>query len=159
MDIQKHSPSAPYSYLLDETPDDFLFEHPSYYRQDFPNNLSHLQTLLTTPHETFSQAVLRLIDEKNLNETTLYKAAAIDRRLFSKLRTNPFYQPSRSTALSIAIALTLAPEETDALLQKAGFILSDTTPTDIVIRYLLEQQIYSVMAINEYLFALDLPLI
>jgi len=139
---------------------DFLFcEHTSYYNFMLQDEVQSLKIKLAEKNETFSQCVLRIIAEKQLTETSVYKNAYLDRKLFSKLRNDPNYQPSRNTALALGIALELDIDGMNDLLQKAGFHLSDTLPFDLVIRHCIERGIYSILAINEILFTLDLPLL
>lgn len=140
--------------------DDFsACEHSSYYNVPIQDEIPILQEKLSNHKETFSQAVLRIIAQKDLLDTDIYKKAHLDRKLFSKLRTNSDYQPSRNTALALALSLELNLNEFESLINKAGYALSDTLPLDCVIRHCIEQEIYNIFAINELLFTLNLPLL
>lgn len=101
--------------------------------------------------ETFSSMLLRLIDERGLKDTEVYKRANIDRRLFSKIRKSS-YVPSKATALALCIALRLSLDETHDLLSRAGLALSPSSLSDVIIRFHIERGIYNIDEVNAALF-------
>lgn len=118
-----------------------------------------LDDLMKHMDETFSEMLLRLIDEKGKSDVEVYKKANIDRKLFSKIRSNKNYQPNKKTAISLLIALELSLDEAKDLLMKAGYTLSMSNRFDVIIRYFIEEEKYDMFLINETLFTYELPLL
>ena len=117
-----------------------------------------IQDLLNerTHAETFTEYMLRIIAEKGLSETEVYHSVFMDRKLFNKIRNDANYQPSKRTALLIAIALKLSVQEAQELLGRAGFTLTHCSKTDLIIECCMLNGIYDIIEINEMLDAFGL---
>lgn len=118
-----------------------------------------LEDLMKEIDETFSEALIRLIDQKGLKDPEVYKKANIDRKFFNKIKNNKNYKPSKSTCVAFAIALELNLDETRDLIGKAGYALTHSSKFDIIIEYFILEGNYNTFEINEVLFTFEQPLI
>jgi hypothetical protein len=100
---------------------------------------------------TFNQLLFSLIDKKGARDSDVYKRAGIDRRHFSKIR-NPNYRPGKNTVVALALALELNKRETDELLAAAGYSLSESDTSDLIILFFLEKKIYDIDSVNQGLY-------
>ena len=117
----------------------------------------NIDNLMDQLEETFSQRLLRMIDERGMTDSEAYTKAYVDRRHFSKIRKDVNYVPNKKTVLAFTIALELSLDEAKDLLASAGFALSRSSKTDIIVAYFLQNKIYDMFEINDVLDAYGQP--
>lgn len=125
----------------------------------FEINSFDLDEMLDYLDDSFSQMLIKLIDLSGKKDAEIYKKANIDRKLFSKIKNNINYRPSKTTALAFALALELDLDTTKDFIGRAGFALSHSSKFDVIVEYFLISRNYNVFELNEVLFAFDQPLI
>ncbi len=127
--------------------------------EDAPMAASGLDEALAHLDVGFSETLLKLIDRSGKKDAEVYKKANVDRKLFSKIRNNPDYKPSKPTAVAFAIALELNLDETRDLIARAGYALGPSSKFDVIIEYFITRRDYDIFRINEALFAFDQSLL
>ena len=120
---------------------------------------AEIAQLVSTLDAPFSTTLLALIDARGMTDAEVYHRANISRQLFSKIRGNESYRPSKQTVVALAIALELDMSATQDLLARAGLTLSKSSKFDVIVRFFIERGIYDLFQLNEVLFAYDLPLV
>lgn len=118
-----------------------------------------LDKILARLEDTFSQRVFKIIKQKGFSDVDIYKKANLNRKIFSKLRKDRKYQPSRNTALALVIALELDEYEANDLLGRAGFALSNGNKEDVIINFFIRYEIYDINLVNEALVHYGLPIL
>lgn len=118
-----------------------------------------LEAVISSLGQTFQQKLFGLIDKKGYTDSQVYRKANLDRKLFSKIRCNEYYKPSKLTALSLAVALELNLDETTDLLGRAGLALSPSDLTDMIVKYCITHQIYDIYDVNALLYEYDQQLL
>ena len=136
--------------------EEMLLRESSY---EITSKIPNLDGMLNNLDRGFSETLLDLIDRTGKKDSEIYKKANVDRKLFSKIRNNADYRPSKTTAIAFAIALELNMDDTNDLLSKAGLALSQSSKFDVIVRYFIENKKYDIFELNSVLFEFDQPLI
>lgn len=121
--------------------------------------INFLKELDKSTNKTFVDALVIYINKKGMRDSEVYKAAQIDRRLFSKIMSDRQYKPAKDTAVAIALALQLTLDEANDLLSRAGYTFSHSNKKDIIIEYFFRERIYNMDDINQVLFNLGQKII
>lgn len=146
-----------YGDWQDDSPDDGLYHT---FRSVLRNNPdASLEMLNRYVSPSFVDTLLRFIDQKNMKDSQVYKAAGIDRRLFSKIVSDRSYKPARDTCIALCIGLRLNLKDASELLKRAGYTLSHSNKRDIAIEFFLVEGIYKLQEINEVLDRLGMKLL
>lgn len=127
--------------------------------RETPSKSSSLSDLLDSLDVSFSTTLLALIDTKGMTDAQVYKRANMSRQLFSKIRSDTFYKPTKKTVLALAIALELDLSTTEDLLRRAGFALSHSNKADIIVEYFIKNNQFDIFEINATLYAFDQPIL
>lgn len=121
--------------------------------------LKALRTLEDNTNMSFVDKMLDYINIKHMRDSDVYKAAQVDRRLFSKIVSDRSYKPAKDTCIALSLALRLSLSEANDILSRAGYVLSHSSKRDVVIEYFFREQIYNLNDVNEILFRLEQKLI
>lgn len=109
--------------------------------------------------ESFTEYLLRTIQEKNLTEAEVYNSVFMDRRLFNKIRNDIHYQPTKRTALLLSVALKLDLKQTQEFIGLAGFKMTHASKTDLIVEFFIRKRRYDIIEINEMLEEYHMPLL
>ena len=123
------------------------------------NSYGIIRMLEKNKNQTFVDKLLYYIDKKGFRDADVYKAAQIDKRLFSKIVSDREYKPSKDTAIALALGLELSVDEAEDLLSRAGYTFSHSNKRDIIIEFFFKEKVYNIMDINDVLFRLEQKLI
>ena len=124
-----------------------------------PDPAASLEALIRDVGKSFHETLFDLIRDSGMTDVEVYKRANMDRRFFSKIRSNPAYHPRKSTVLALAIALKLDLQQTSDLLSRAEYAISPGSKSDVIIRFFIERQIYDIDTINIALYDHPLPIL
>ena len=122
-------------------------------------SMRSLDDVVKNISETWSESLLRMITEKGYSDVEVYRRANVDRKLFSKIRSNKDYKPKKSTAVAFALALKLNLDETKDFIGRAGYAFSPSSKFDLIVEYFIENEVYEFMTINMALFEHNEPLL
>lgn len=114
-----------------------------------PSELKSLDQVISEVGESFHETLFRYIDRSKMTDVEVYKRAGIDRKLFSKIRSNPAYHPRKATVCALIIALRLNMDEAVDLLQSAEYAFSNGSKSDLIVKYFIEHEIYDIYLLKE----------
>lgn len=153
-----HNRPRPSAHKVFEEPKQVTEERPCYGPPLF-QLADEVQGFEFPKEKTFSEELLTLIDARGMTDTETYKRSNIDRRLFSKIRSNRRYAPSKSTVLALTIGLRLSVHDAQDLLSRAGFAFSPCDKRDLIVRYYLERGDHDIAKVNAALYDFDQELL
>ena len=106
---------------------------------------------ITPTDDILQEKIRKTILSKQLDEVEVYKKADVDRKLFSKIRTQPDYHPNKNTLLKLCLAMNLDSQESEDILKTAGYSLSKSLRSDLILRYCFNHKVYDVITVNQIL--------
>lgn len=110
-----------------------------------------INDIVETKVESFQDKLFQIIRDKQIDEVEMYKKANISRQLFSKIKSEKDYHPTKNTVFALSIGMELTIDETSDLLEKAGYAFSSASKSDLIIQYFLYHKNYNIFALNEVL--------
>ena len=120
------------------------------FQKTFNTDLT-INDIVAAKVESFQDKLFQMIRDKQIDEVEMYKKANISRQLFSKIKSEKDYHPTKNTVFALAIGMELTIDETSDLLEKAGYAFSSASKSDLIIQFFLYHQNYNIFAINEVL--------
>lgn len=120
---------------------------------------SKLQERMRHMSDTYSEYLMYLIQERNMENAEVWKRAIVDKKIFSKIKNNANYHPNKLTALCLCVGAKLNLDESKDLLARAGYALSPCNKTDIIFSYFIENEIYDMIELDIQLEEHGLPCI
>lgn len=135
-------------HLYDELLDDSLGEQPSRSNTEYCFDEFKEKFIC----KGFRDKLFGFIDKKHCNDVDCYKRANVSRQTWHKIVSDNYYHPTKNTAIALAISLQLDMDETQELLETAGFILSKSSLSDLIIMFCIGNKIYDVFEIDSILF-------
>lgn len=154
-------------YIRDTLYDEKLYSNSIFHINPFKGakfsfsdkKLGELDRSINVPKETFVTTLLKFIDRSGMTDVEVYKKAQVDRKLFSRIKSDINYTPSKKTIFSFILALELDIDDAKDLLEKAGYTFSSVSKSDLIIRFCIEHGEYDINEINEVLFMYKQPLL
>lgn len=139
--LDKHLPESLFTVC-----ESFAASTVRFYPPEIDNEMKNFINEKKKP--SFSSLLFRYIDERGLADSQVYKKAGIDRRHFSKIRSEKNYRPGKNTVVALCLALELSREEADALLESCGYSLSCSEISDLIIAFCLERGIHDIDTVD-----------
>lgn len=176
---KSHAPDSSIRYSLDEPEEPYPYLNEpfgnsgvQFQMYDDPANLQQISSMLRMPlterdagildslldvnkKSTFVEKLLEMIKNRGVKDSKVYKAAQVDRRLYSKMISDSQYKPAKDTVIALAIGLKCNFEEADDLLSRAGYTLSHSSKRDLILEYFFREKIYDLTLINTILYQMD----
>lgn len=108
---------------------------------------------------SFQQHLLKLIIEKDLDNTTVYKRSNVTKGAFSKILCGDTKKPQKKTVLGLCIGLQLTLEEAEELLASADMAFNPYNKRDKLVIQCITHGQYDIDEVNAMLFVCEQPLL